>query len=614
MPDFSTAVLTAQNQVVYANSAIPGSYDSVARLGLGVYDVDEYRAGGTVTDTVALQSAVNAAKANGGGTVYVRAGRTLTITGMTVTSANDVRLLGDGPYQSKIVMSGVTDGALLRFTTCNRITVSNLWLYGNNVSTSDGPSGAAVYMDITGAAAAYEGFTVEHCRVENFKGGGWVRLQNPTNFDFDRVRFIGNVAAGGSDRAPGTIGTAAAMFACRMGTGSGNITDIVMERNECDAYTVKQALVCLQDNSGTGTARRVRIKNNAIRRAGVSNSTTVDGAYAIAVYGGAQDVVISGNTVDGARQAGVYVNICTDLVVANNVIRDVVRDQTNYPLLSNWDNSLPRGGVAINESSQIVVAGNTVKDCDIGIQVANNFSSYLYGGVGLSCTGNSVFGGSVGIALRGSGSNGYAVTGNAVVGQTDQGINLRRAATTATVNDMLVVGNTVTASSSATGYIGIGSPFDLYGDRWVVAHNTVDCKGTASSSAFVLQNSTATGIASGRIEGNYAANAANYGFSLIRMFCAFLNNTADTCGTAANAATGAFRTALARGTWTGNRVLNAPAATFTIEASGLGDLGLDTPTWAGSPGDTVQTQTPTSGQQWGWVYTGAAWKAFGTLA
>lgn len=619
MPDFSTVVVTAQQQVVSVRTSVPGSYDAVGRLGLGIFDVDEYRAGGTVTDTVALQSAVNAAKANGGGTVWVRAGRTLTITGMSVTSADNITIKGDGAQQSKIVMSGTTDAALLRFTICNRIRVDNLWLRGNNTSASDGPSGSAVYYDATGTSADLEGAEVEHCVIDNFKGGGWVRVQNGTAYDVTKVRFNKNVAFGGSDRAPATIGTASAMFACRLGTSSGNIRDIEMSGNICDAYTVKNALYCVQDGSGTGKFYRVRYRGNTVQRAGVSNSATVEGAYALIVYGGAVDVALTGNAIDGARQAGIYVNICDGLAVTGNAIRNVNRDQTHYPTLASWDNSLPRGGIAINDSTNISITGNPIADCDIGIQVSNGANSTAYLGTNVSIVGNPIRGGCIAIALRNGGgaiAKGYTLEANPCTGQTDAGIELRRVASTDAMDGVVVRGNPVIASASAiSGYRGIGSSRDLYGARWDVDGNSVNCNGAPLSTAFALANATATGISSGKIRGNQAYNATTYGFSFVRTHADYSDNTADTCGTAGSAATGAFRTALAQGTWSNNRVVNPPASTFVIEASGSEDLGLDTPTWTGNAGTTVQTQSPTSGQQWGWVYTGAgAWKAFGTLA
>lgn len=607
MPDFSTVVVTAQQQVVSVRTSVPGSYDSVARLGLGVYNINEYRAGGTVTDTVAFASAAAAAKANGGGEVYVPAG-SFSITAMALADANNVTFNGVGKA-SKVSIGGSTDGALFRFQNCNNTRVHNIWFHGNNISTSDGLSGSAIYWDDTSGTAAVEGLEVRHCYFDNFKGGAWVRVQQTTTYGQSRVRVKQNTFWGGGDRDSTAIGTAAAQFGARS-TVAGVVSDVLVEGNSFEASAVKQGAVCIS-TAASGGFKRVRYLGNNVEDAGLTSSSA--GAYALLVYAGssgalALDVTIAGNVAKGYT-CGFYGAYCRGLSITGNVFYDQVETD---------DSSLARAGIATTDCTELTISGNTTKDCAFGIQVSNNTSTGSPARVAVAITGNTVSGGTRGILVRhgGSATSGYTITGNTVQGQTTEGIGLWRVAGTVPMNDLTVTGNVVTASSSAvTAYQGIGGRgLDIYGERWVIANNVVDCGGTATSCAYNFANATTTGV-SGRMAGNLAHNTGNLGFGIRNARMDFLDNIADTCGTAGNASSGAFNTRAAQGSFRGNRVVNAPASTFVVQATADEDLGLDTPTWTGTAGVTVQVQSPTSGQQWGWVYTGAgAWKAFGTLA
>lgn len=608
MADFSTTVVAAVNQVVQVNSSVPGSYDSVARLGLGVFSIAEYRAGGTVTDTVAFASAAAACKAAGGGEVYVPAG-SYSITGMALADADNVKFNGVGKA-SKVSMDGSTNGALFRFQNCNNVRVENLWLHGNNVGTSDGLSGAAIYWDNTSGSAAIEGFTVKHCLIDNFKGGAWVRVQQSAAFAMTRVRILYNTFWGGSDQAPATIGTASAQFACRS-TVTSTIEDVLCEGNTCEASAVKQGLACIS-TATSGGFKQVRYIGNTVLNAGVTNSSA--GSYGLIIYAGtngalALNCAVTGNVVQAAYTCGLYAAYCRGLSVTGNTITDQV---------DTADSTLARAGLAFTDCVNLTITGNVLKDCAFGIQVSNNTATGSPSGVNANITGNTVTGGERGILLRhDSGTvSGYIVNSNIVTGQTTEGIGLQRAATTALMNDVTVKGNTVVASSSpVAAYQGIGGRgLDIYGERWVIEGNSVDCKGAASATAYPVGNTTTAGP-TGRFSGNYAYNAGSVGFQLRYARMDICDNVADTCGTSGNASTGGFNTRLAQGTFRGNRIVNPPASTFVIQTTADEDLGLDTPTWTGNAGTTVQTQSPTSGQQWGWVCTGGTtWKAFGTLA
>lgn len=106
MADFSTTVVTqvtqavvlsTVQQVVQVNSAIPGNYLSAPRLGFGIYSVKDPVYGatgdGVTDDTAAIQAALNACSAAGGGITYAPQG-TYNYTHLTVPA--NVTLEGAG--------------------------------------------------------------------------------------------------------------------------------------------------------------------------------------------------------------------------------------------------------------------------------------------------------------------------------------------------------------------------------------------------------------------------------------------------------------------------------------------------------------------------------------
>lgn len=396
-------------------------------------------------------------------------------------------------------------------------------------------------------------------------------------------------------------------------TGAGRITDVVIRDNICEAHAVKQGigLVC---NSLIGGFERVTITGNTVRRAGQDHAPTVQGAYAITIYGGpyggsATHCVIAGNVLESPYTTGIYLVAVHKATISGNVISG-----QGDPA----DATLPRGGIATNDCTGIAITGNTATDCVQGIQVSNNTDFTSPPAVNITIAGNSVSGGDRGIIVRFSGAvpvSGYGVTGNLVVGQRLSGITLRYTTTAGSASDLVCSGNVVTASATgASGYTGIGHGVAQFGTKWMVTDNIVDCRGLPKSTCFSLGNSAVTGVVSGRCAGNVALNAGNYGFSLNRSRWDINDNVAENCGTAGNGATGAFRTTLCQGGFWGNRVVNPPSGTFMIESSGSEDLGRDAPTWDGAHGTLIQRPHAGKNQAYGWLCIGAStWVPIGTI-
>lgn len=125
MPDINTVVVTPSVSVVAVNSSVPGSFDSVARLGLGWFNVVEYGAvgDGSTDDYAAIVLANAAALAAAGSvsagypakevTLYFPAGRTFASASPLVFSdLINVQMDGRVVYTGSSNVAAITYGSL----------------------------------------------------------------------------------------------------------------------------------------------------------------------------------------------------------------------------------------------------------------------------------------------------------------------------------------------------------------------------------------------------------------------------------------------------------------------------------------------------------------------
>jgi len=156
-----------------------------------------------VTETTAhIQAAMTAAKAAGGGRVYLPAG-TYMVAGLTLTDADHIIICGDGPGRTILRMKPNTLSApVLKFVRCNHLTVSDLEIDGDKLhQVSKYIRGIHWLAD----DAASGGVLCEHGTFERLfihdttdqglivAGGRWVKLDK---IHTERCGSTGNIGAG----------------------------------------------------------------------------------------------------------------------------------------------------------------------------------------------------------------------------------------------------------------------------------------------------------------------------------------------------------------------------------------------------------------------------------
>jgi hypothetical protein len=123
---------------------------------------------GTTDDAAAINAAITAAIADGGGTVYLPPGTYRTTTAINITD-DVIRLVGAQQYAS-IILSDHTGNAI-NIATNNQPYVGNLYIKRNTIGARGSRTGVGirVFGDIAGGSSVQA--NVEFCRIEGFSKG-----------------------------------------------------------------------------------------------------------------------------------------------------------------------------------------------------------------------------------------------------------------------------------------------------------------------------------------------------------------------------------------------------------------------------------------------------------
>ncbi len=401
-----------------------GSYTTLGgRVGAiegRVYDAKRYGAkgDGATDDRAAIQAAIDAANAAGGGIVFLPPGNYLIASSAILVKSN-VLLAGSG-WGCKITQA--SNNPCVQFNTAaTKVGVRDLQVVGTNNGAHTANYG--VYGD-TITDVAVENVYASLCeRGIVFTGSTAIRI--------DGCRVVG-----GRTSANGTIDLNACfellVAGCHVSatTGSCHGIDVRGQSGEVRIIgnhleTIANAAIVL---SGTTSLLGAVIEANII----------IDPAYGVIVENTAQRFVVAANSIFSPSAVGILISnggtAAPNGVVANNVVRDA------------GDH-----GIHVFDCSYIVVSGNRVSVfVNDGIRINGGAGANL-GGL---CLGNIVTDGSAttGAAIRvlNTGTaGGFPITGNLVRNTAGYGIRVEG------TERLPISGNTVIDADN-TGVLLIG--------------------------------------------------------------------------------------------------------------------------------------------------------------
>lgn len=409
---------------------------------------------GITDDAAAIQAAIDAAAAQGGGRVVLPAGTYLVVGGLTLKTG--VTLAGAPGAKRPVVKAGAAV-AIWAQTEVNATDVAvegveldcagQVTSYALQVST--GTARATIrdctFRDATFTASvmvetrdATSDLTVTGCEFVGVRDG--IRLnKNPK-----RVKITGNTIRQWRDRPIWIAGSTG--FACEDVTIEGNA---IIEDAFSGTADVRQPIQV--SGVDTDLHRRVVVRRNTIVGNGHSwtNATTPGLADTISLHR-CKDFEVSGNITTGSGDGGITIAMsCQSGVVAGNVIRDA--DACGIYL-----------GSDTGPVSDVAVTGNTIINCGRN-EAADRIDVNRAG-------------------VWAYNASGCAISGNQLV--DDQGtptmmtgVSLRTGTTSVTLSGNNYRGTPVRVNSSGASGVDFGSP------RWVRKPSSTVRNNTATQAA-----------------------------------------------------------------------------------------------------------------------------------
>ena len=328
-------------------------------LGLYFPEAEGCAADGVTDDTVNAQAAILAAA---GATLHIQRGTTLLLNGPLAVPSN-TRITGGGTLK---LAANTTAFALISATTQNTITIEDITFDGN-VTNQTTWSQSRHCLQIIGST----GVTIRNCIFQNIIGDGIYVVSDgtttPSNIDIDGNTFVG----ANTNRNGVTVITA---LDSRI---RGNYL-YKMGRDDMPGA------IDLEPNATTDDIRNLAITGNTVIGGGTP---------------GTQHAVSINNSVGST---------CTNIVVADNAIRDVFK----YAI-SVFGNSADR------TKTQAVVSGNTL---DVQVSLAGSAAIIASSWCGVSITGN-VINSTADVGIKSVGSS-FLVCGNKIKNSAIYGIEL----------------------------------------------------------------------------------------------------------------------------------------------------------------------------------------------
>ena len=551
---------------------------------------------GTADDTAAIQAAATLPSALVQ-RIYFPAG-TYGVSS-EIALGSSVTLCGDGTG-SKIVKLGSGPANIFVATNQSAIRFQDLWLYGNN-QTSSNADGCAIRIIQNGSAAATSrGFYLQNCRFDNFQGDYWVYFVNDSTTQgmagiyVDSCEFhsySGNARNGAS---PGVPSICLSIGSVGGGATGINIADIHITNNTANCSYIKSFVAFWQ-----GVSRAV-VSGNVVNGCGTDASISDScGAYAILAYDSSglnllHDITIAGNTIAGVRSCGFYGASAKNVRVTGNSIAnqtDTVAD------------TLPKGAIIFNGGEKILVSGNRIETvAAVGVywkpgNAAAGFVSIQHNTIKDAATGVSLVSASFD-------SSDIAVSDNLLTGGL-HGI-LVTTFGTAFIDRLAIKNNSIASAGAGSRGIRLYSDDSLQKVKnTAIIGNSIKADGYGIDWAGCTLGATA--IHGNTLTGPFAT-AAMYIASSQKLSIignSFVGQTSAGYCLWSEGAQGAL--------WA-NAFVNCAGANI-VAVLGSADMGRVTPTWTPAGREQVQNvlaaEAGSAGSKYivtGWFYDGTAWR------
>ncbi|MDO8336234.1 MAG: right-handed parallel beta-helix repeat-containing protein, partial [Candidatus Saccharibacteria bacterium] len=365
---------------------------------------------------IAINSALTAVSAAGGGTVYLMEG-TYTIDA-NISIPNNVTLAGSG--NSTLIQLGnfgATSTTIYAITNTDVVTgtgvvVRDLKLDGRRSLNSTGTQRGFYFSFMgSGLGSSYvQGATITGVNISNFKSGCLYLDDSSNSTISDNSLFNNNSGIYLNFSDNNTI----------TGNSSQGASTDGISLNDSDNNTVSANVV-------VGNTERGMEISNSFDNSITGNTVTDNGQDGIALVSISDTNTVSGNTVNDNVDDGIYLSGSDDNMISANMID------------SNGDDGIELNATSDNTS----VTGNTITDAgNMGIR---------FGGADNQVTGNNIQR-STWTNIYVSGGERAVISGNQLWGDdvaTDEGIYLD------TTNNSTISGNRITEGGGATNFNGV---------------------------------------------------------------------------------------------------------------------------------------------------------------
>lgn len=334
---------------------------------------------GSTDDSAAIQSAATALSATGGGALYFPDG---TFIAANISIPGNVRVFGHGatlklkaaaslnfsPYFKLTAPDVVFEGLTFDGNKANQPAdgFSDSWNTGaNNTGKSNR---AAIYGDNSGTGYAIANVTVRGCHFKN-QWTGSVALRNVSTVNVDGNTFENcnlecvflYVSGAGRNTGARIVNN----VCTNIGSGDANVNANAFVTSNYDG------VVCA--NNEVYTCERNLLKMENCTRCSVTgnmlDTNTKTGFNCLQVQAGGSEISVVGNVFRNV-QRGIYfeTGAITDITIVGNTI-----DGGN-------DSTLTPDGIAVISASRVVIANNTIKNCQRhGITFANTSQIVISG-------------------------------------------------------------------------------------------------------------------------------------------------------------------------------------------------------------------------------------------